>query len=115
MYVAGSTCVEDQGVACGATSGAPAPSHCRAAVTRLLITQGGAVPSSSASIVRIAATASRVPLPGRRMRSATPTLDPVPTHLRLAPARTGSTRIVVLGESAKCPCGSDRDTVLAYG
>jgi len=65
----------NQGGACGAASGAPraglclggppgapAPSHCQAAVTRLLITQGGEVPSSSASIIRIAATASRAAL-----------------------------------------------------
>src|SRR5262249_57020865 len=59
--------------------------------------QGGA-PSSSVSIVRRAATASRVAL-----RSATPTLDPAATHLVLAPTRKAGTKQLIGTISRRSP------------
>jgi hypothetical protein len=50
------------GSALGGPPGAPAPSHCRATSIRQLNLQVGAPPVSSASIVRIVATASRAAL-----------------------------------------------------
>src|SRR5215831_2656591 len=82
------------GSALGGPPSAPAPSHRQRHFPKAKPTRAGR-PSSSLSIVRLAAAASRAALRAVARRSATPTLDPAATHLVLAPTRKAGTKQLI--------------------